>query len=132
MTLQPLPGVDAIRALRWVLKGLLRQHGMTTYVGRNQMLTDPKIHDLAVDALMFAKGDIAAAVGILREWTDLGHDAAFAAIDVLLPNDETMVRNGETQNENLRGVVLAQRALPLSGPCAARCRSRGLRFSPEQ
>ena len=28
MTLQPLPGVDAIRALRWVLKGLLRQHGM--------------------------------------------------------------------------------------------------------
>ena len=28
MTLQPLPGVDGIRALRWVLKGLLRQHGM--------------------------------------------------------------------------------------------------------
>ena len=24
MTLQPLPGVDGIRALRWVLKGLLR------------------------------------------------------------------------------------------------------------
>jgi hypothetical protein len=28
MTLEPLPGVDPIRALRWVLKGLLRQHGM--------------------------------------------------------------------------------------------------------
>jgi hypothetical protein len=28
MTLQPLPGVDAIRSLRWVLKGLLRQHEM--------------------------------------------------------------------------------------------------------
>ena len=28
LTLQPLPGVDAIRSLRWVLKGLLRQHGM--------------------------------------------------------------------------------------------------------
>ena len=28
LTLQPLPGVDGIRALRWVLKGLLRQHGM--------------------------------------------------------------------------------------------------------
>jgi hypothetical protein len=25
--LRPLPGVDPIRALRWVLKGLLRQHG---------------------------------------------------------------------------------------------------------
>jgi hypothetical protein len=28
MTLEPLPRVDPIRALRWVLKGLLRQHGM--------------------------------------------------------------------------------------------------------
>jgi hypothetical protein len=28
MTLQPLPGVDPIRSLRWVLKGLLQQHGM--------------------------------------------------------------------------------------------------------
>jgi len=28
MTLEPLPPVDAIRSLRWVLKGLLRQHGM--------------------------------------------------------------------------------------------------------
>jgi hypothetical protein len=28
MVLQPLPGVDDIRALRGVLKGLLRQHGM--------------------------------------------------------------------------------------------------------
>ena len=28
MTLQPLPGVDRDPALRWVLKGLLRQHGM--------------------------------------------------------------------------------------------------------
>jgi hypothetical protein len=28
MTLEPLPHVDPIRALRWVLKGLLRQHGM--------------------------------------------------------------------------------------------------------
>jgi hypothetical protein len=28
MTLEPLPNVDAIRSLRWVLKGLLRQHGM--------------------------------------------------------------------------------------------------------
>jgi hypothetical protein len=28
MKLQPLPGIDAIRALRRVLKGLLRQHGM--------------------------------------------------------------------------------------------------------
>jgi hypothetical protein len=28
MTLQPLPGVDGIRALRWVLKRLLRQFGM--------------------------------------------------------------------------------------------------------
>jgi hypothetical protein len=27
MTLQPLPGVDPIESLRWVLKGLLRQHG---------------------------------------------------------------------------------------------------------
>jgi len=28
LTLQPFSGVDPIRALRWVLKGLLRQHGM--------------------------------------------------------------------------------------------------------
>jgi hypothetical protein len=28
LTLRPLPGVDPIRSLRWVLKGLLRQHGM--------------------------------------------------------------------------------------------------------
>jgi hypothetical protein len=28
LTLIPLPGVDAIRALRWILKGALRQHGM--------------------------------------------------------------------------------------------------------
>ena len=28
LTLQPLPGVDAIRSLRWALKGLLRRHGM--------------------------------------------------------------------------------------------------------
>jgi hypothetical protein len=28
LTLQPKPGVDAIRALRWVLKGMLRQHGL--------------------------------------------------------------------------------------------------------
>jgi hypothetical protein len=27
LTLQPLPGVDPIRALRWLLKGLLRQYG---------------------------------------------------------------------------------------------------------
>jgi hypothetical protein len=28
LTLQPLPGADAIRSLRWVLKRLLRQFGM--------------------------------------------------------------------------------------------------------
>jgi hypothetical protein len=28
LVLQPLPGVDAIRSLRWVLKTLLRQYGM--------------------------------------------------------------------------------------------------------
>ena len=28
MTLEPLPGVDGIRSLRWVLKRLLRQYGM--------------------------------------------------------------------------------------------------------
>ena len=28
LTLRPLPGVDRIRSLRWVRKGLLRQHGM--------------------------------------------------------------------------------------------------------
>jgi hypothetical protein len=28
LTLQALPGVDAIKALRWVLKGMLRQHGL--------------------------------------------------------------------------------------------------------
>jgi hypothetical protein len=28
MTLTPLPGVNAIRALRWILKSVLRQHGM--------------------------------------------------------------------------------------------------------
>jgi hypothetical protein len=28
LTLQPLPGVDPIRSLRWVLKVLIRQHGM--------------------------------------------------------------------------------------------------------
>jgi len=28
LTLQPLPGVDPIRSLRWVLKRLLRQFGM--------------------------------------------------------------------------------------------------------
>ena len=28
LTLVPLPGVDAIRALRWILKSALRQHGM--------------------------------------------------------------------------------------------------------
>jgi hypothetical protein len=28
MTLEPLPSVDAIRSLRWILKVMLRQHGM--------------------------------------------------------------------------------------------------------
>jgi hypothetical protein len=28
MTLEPLPGVDPIRALRWILKTVLRQYGM--------------------------------------------------------------------------------------------------------
>jgi hypothetical protein len=28
LVLQPEPGVDAIRSLRWALKGLLRRHGM--------------------------------------------------------------------------------------------------------
>jgi hypothetical protein len=28
LTLEPLPGVDAIRVLRWVLKRLLRDHGL--------------------------------------------------------------------------------------------------------
>jgi hypothetical protein len=28
MVLEPQCGVDPIRSLRWVLKGLLRQHGM--------------------------------------------------------------------------------------------------------
>jgi len=28
LRLQPLKGTDAIKALRWVLKRLLRQHGM--------------------------------------------------------------------------------------------------------
>ena len=28
LTLVPLPGVNAIRALRWILKSALRQHGM--------------------------------------------------------------------------------------------------------
>jgi hypothetical protein len=28
LTLVPLPGVDAIRALRWIPKAVLRQHGM--------------------------------------------------------------------------------------------------------
>jgi hypothetical protein len=28
MVLEALPIVDAVRALRWVLKGLLRQYGM--------------------------------------------------------------------------------------------------------
>ena len=28
LTLQPLPNVDPIRALRWILKTVLRQHGM--------------------------------------------------------------------------------------------------------
>jgi hypothetical protein len=28
MTLEPLPGVDPIRTLRWILKSVLRQHGM--------------------------------------------------------------------------------------------------------
>jgi hypothetical protein len=37
MTLEPLPGVDGIRALRWVLKGLLRQHGMKCISVREQI-----------------------------------------------------------------------------------------------
>ena len=28
LTLTPLPGVDAIKSLRWILKSALRQHGM--------------------------------------------------------------------------------------------------------
>jgi hypothetical protein len=28
MMLEPLPGVDAIRSLRWILKTVLQQHGM--------------------------------------------------------------------------------------------------------
>jgi hypothetical protein len=28
MTLEPLPNVDAVRAMRWILKAVLRQHGM--------------------------------------------------------------------------------------------------------
>ena len=64
-------------------------------------MTDPKIHNPAGDALMFARGDIVAAVEILREWTDLGHDAEFAAIDALLPDDETMA-NGVVPCSRLR------------------------------
>jgi hypothetical protein len=28
LTLQPQPGVDPVKALRWILKTLLRRHGM--------------------------------------------------------------------------------------------------------
>jgi hypothetical protein len=28
LTLQPLPGVDPVKALRWILKTVLRRHGM--------------------------------------------------------------------------------------------------------
>jgi hypothetical protein len=28
MILESLPGIDGVRALRWILKALLRQHGM--------------------------------------------------------------------------------------------------------
>ena len=49
------------------------------------MMTDPRIHDLAEQALTLSRNDVVSAVEILREWTDLGFDAAFAAIDALLP-----------------------------------------------
>jgi hypothetical protein len=52
------------------------------------MTTDPRIHDLAKHALALSQGDIVVAVEILRETAGLGHDAAFAAIDALLPDDE--------------------------------------------
>jgi hypothetical protein len=28
LTLQPIPGTDGVRAMRWVLKTLLRKHGL--------------------------------------------------------------------------------------------------------
>jgi hypothetical protein len=40
MTLEPLPGVDGIRALRWVLKGLLKRHGMRCVSVREEQTYD--------------------------------------------------------------------------------------------
>ena len=51
-------------------------------------MIDPRIHDLAEQAWALSRNDVVSAVEILREWTGLGHDAAFAAIDALLPCDE--------------------------------------------
>jgi hypothetical protein len=38
MTLEPLPHVDAIRSLRWVLKALLRQRGLRCVSVREEKL----------------------------------------------------------------------------------------------
>jgi hypothetical protein len=53
-------------------------------------MTDSRIRDLAEQAWALSRHDPVSAVEILREWTDLGFDAAFAAIDALLPDDEMM------------------------------------------
>jgi hypothetical protein len=36
LRLTPLPGVDPVRALRWLLKGLLRQAGMRCLEAREE------------------------------------------------------------------------------------------------
>jgi len=86
------------------------------------MNTNDKIRDLAEQAWALSRNDVVSAVEILREWTDLGHDAAFAAIDALLPCDEeTTVTEERTmkiypasswRNELYPGLV---RALRIAG-----------------
>jgi hypothetical protein len=47
-----------------------------------------RIRDLAEQALALANNDLVHAVEILRDWTGLSFDAAFAAIDAIVVLDD--------------------------------------------
>lgn len=50
--------------------------------------TNKRIRDLAEQAWQLARNDMVEAVAILREWTGLPFDMAFAAIDAVALLDE--------------------------------------------
>ena len=52
------------------------------------MNTNDKIRDLAEQAWALSNNDFVGAVEILREWTGMSFDGAFAAIDAVTVIDE--------------------------------------------